>query len=90
MSAKTIASAFSVSGPEIDRTYETDGQAISAAITFAERSKTDVSFYVRDGAGETVARVERRGRGVTVHRVAEIDSSIRRHPAIGNSAESVS
>lgn len=58
---------FTVSGPDIDRSYETAGVAQSAAITFAGRSKNAATFYVRDVDGVCVARVETDGKTVRVH-----------------------
>jgi hypothetical protein len=60
---------FTVSGPEIDKAYETPGIAMSAAITFAEHSKTPVTLYVRDAHGDVLVRVERdEHRRTTVRR----------------------
>ena len=62
MATKTAA-AFTVSGPDTDKSYESAGAATSAAITVASRAKFPVTLYVRDADGEIVARVESDGRG---------------------------
>ena len=59
---------FTVSGPSIDKAYETAGVAMSAAITFAEHSKTAVTLYVRDAHGDVLVRVERDEHGHTTVR----------------------
>lgn len=60
MPKTTAGGAASVSGPCVDKDgYPTVQVALSAAITIAERSLVDGSFYVRDADGVAVARVER-------------------------------
>lgn len=63
MATKTAAAAFTVSGPGIDKGYDTSGVAVSAAVTVASRAKFPVTLYVRDGDGKTVGRVESDGKG---------------------------
>ena len=50
---------FTVSGPGVDKSYSTDGVAQSAALTFADRSRTPATFYVRDIDGKAIARATR-------------------------------
>jgi hypothetical protein len=60
---------FTLSGPGIDKSYETAGVALSAGITAAERYGAEASFYVRDVDGTMVGRVERDEDGrVTIER----------------------
>lgn len=54
---------FTVSGPDVDKSYASEGVATSAAITFAGRSKVATNYYVRDLDGKCVARVETDGKG---------------------------
>lgn len=64
---------FTLSGPGIDKTYETAGVAISAAITRAEHHDEAATFYVRDLDDSVVGRVERDENGiVTIHRATFI------------------
>lgn len=71
MAAKTAARLrFTLSGPNIDKTYETAGVAVSAAITIADHSPEDATFYVRDLDGTVVGTVTRL-KGVTVIETAK-------------------
>lgn len=67
MPTKTAARLrFTLSGPGIDRSYETAGVALSAALTYAERlRKTEGTFYVRDLDGTVVGSVVHDAKGRT-------------------------
>lgn len=56
--ATAVKHRYTVSGPGVDKTYETAGVALSAAITRAEHHGADASFYVRDFDDSVVARVD--------------------------------
>ncbi len=57
-----------LSGPGVDRTYESAAVALSAAITYAERlRRTPGTFYVRDPSGTVVGRVEHNEHGTRVY-----------------------
>jgi hypothetical protein len=74
MAAQTKAALrFTLSGPGIDKSYETAGVALSAAITAAERYGSESAFYVRDVDGTVAGRVERDQDGrVTIGRASFI------------------
>ena len=58
MTAKTAASLrFTLSGPGIDKSYETAGVAVSAGITYADHREDDATFYVRDFDGKVVGTI---------------------------------
>ena len=60
MPTKTAARLrFTLSGPGVDKTYETAGVAISTAITHADHHPEDATFYVRDFDGSIVGTVTR-------------------------------
>lgn len=57
---------FTLTGPDVEKTYETAGQALSVAITYADRlGKHDGTFYVRDLDNTVVGRVEHNENGDT-------------------------
>lgn len=76
MATKTPARLrFTLSGPGIDKTFETAGVALSRAITAAEHHDEAATFYVRDLDDTVVGRVERDENGfVTVERAKFIGS----------------
>lgn len=79
MSTKTAGRAlrFTLSGPGIDKTFETAGVALSVAITRAEHHDEAGSFYVRDLDGSVVGRVERdRDGNVRVERAKFIGAAV--------------
>lgn len=60
---------FTLSGPGVDKTYETAGVALSAAITRADHHHEAATFYVRDLDDTVVGTVERDEHGhVTINR----------------------
>lgn len=67
MAAKTARRLrFELTGPGIiDKTYETAGIAISAAITAADHCESPAEFFVNDVTGELVGRVWKDTHGVT-------------------------
>lgn len=67
MTSKTATRLrFTLSGPGVDKSYETAGAAISAGITAAEKlRKTEGTFYVRDFNNEVVGKVEHDAKGRT-------------------------
>jgi hypothetical protein len=68
-----VALRFTLSGPGIDKSYETAGVALSAAITAAERYGSETTFYVRDLDGTVVGTVERHKDGrVSIQRASFI------------------
>lgn len=70
MPKTTAVGAASVSGPGIDKDgYPTVAVALSAAITFAQRSQQNGDFYVRNADGVTVARVERDRKRTRIFRL---------------------
>lgn len=71
MGAQTAG--FTVSGPGVDKSYAEPGPgpALSFAITKAERSPVDATFYVRDADGEVVGYVERKGGETSIFRFGE-------------------
>ena len=75
MSTKTAGQLlrYTVSGPGTDKSYETAGVALSAAITAAEHHVGAATFYVRDLGGDVVYRVEHDEHGATkVHRTRAV------------------
>lgn len=66
--APTTADRFTVSGPGVDKTFPEPGAALSVAITRAERSAVDATFYVRDAADEVVGRVDRTKGHTNIYR----------------------
>jgi hypothetical protein len=76
MTSTKRATRFTLSGPGIDKSYETAGVGISAAITAAERYGAEATFYVRDLDGTMVGRVERDQDGrVTIERASFIGAT---------------
>lgn len=68
--SSALQSRFTVSGPGLDVAYSEEGPALSRAITAVEQTGGEVSFYVRDSAGQLVALADRDESGVvTVRRV---------------------
>lgn len=68
MPRKTHHGRFSVG--DDPRSFESDGPAISLAITKALAAVTDVTFYVRElGAQGACCRVERIGQTVVTRRL---------------------
>lgn len=55
--------AATVSGPGVDRGYESPAVALSAAITFAGRARDETTMYVREADGTAYGRVERDDTG---------------------------
>lgn len=71
MSSRRREGSATVSGPGIDKTYPGAGVATSAALTFALRSATPCTYYVRDSDGRGVSVVQRHDDNtVTVQRPA--------------------
>jgi hypothetical protein len=60
--------AYSVSGPGVDCSYAEPAPALSRAITAAEATDVESSFYVRDLFGAALFRVTRDAkRSVEIH-----------------------
>lgn len=65
-----LKSRVTVSGPGLDVVYPQEGAALSRAITAASQATDEATFYVRDGAGQLLAMVERNEDGtITARRV---------------------
>jgi hypothetical protein len=79
MAAKTVRRLrFELTGPGIiEKSYETAGTAISAAITAADHyNGGEATFHVRDVTGEIVGWVERDEDGVVrIHRAKFIGAT---------------
>ena len=71
MARKTHTGRFYVTADDKNRTFETEGGAISLAVTFAQRATEDHAFYVREGVEQgIVATVARIGKTVVTTRRA--------------------